>query len=106
MNTETKYLLYFIGGIIWAAATSRKAYAPNYNQSDMLSNLDPNRECPPGTEKMPISCCEALSPQCISCQERERRLGGFECVKKLGPPQYVQDSIIQQTDYINPFKSA
>ena len=54
MNTETKYLLYFIGGVIWAAATSRKAYAPGYNQSDMMSSLELNTECPPGMEKKPI----------------------------------------------------
>ena len=106
MNTETKYLLYFIGGIIWAAATSRKAYAPNYNQSDMMSNLDPNRECPPGKEKMPISCCEALSPQCMSCKVRADRLGGFECVKKLGTPQSFQDAVSSHLNNMNYFKQA
>ena len=47
-------LLFFLGGIVWAAVTSKKAYAPGVKPNDMMSSLELNGECPPGMEKKPI----------------------------------------------------
>ena len=44
MNKETKTLLYFVGGVIWAIATARKAYAPNLQTVEIDAILSNNSD--------------------------------------------------------------
>jgi hypothetical protein len=70
MNKDTKTVLLFLGGVVWAAVSSRKAYAPSLQPNDMMSNLDPNRNCEPGQVKQPIA----------------GTIGGFTCVDEETQP--------------------
>ena len=40
MNTESKTLLYFFGGVLWAALTARKAYAPTFDRTQIANTDD------------------------------------------------------------------
>ena len=50
MNKETKTLLYFVGGMIWAIVSARKAYAPNLQQAE-IDTILPNG-CPSNKPKL------------------------------------------------------
>ena len=90
-------LLFFIGGIIWAIVTSKKAYAPNYNQSDMMSSLELNGECPPGMEKKPIPRPQYGTKP--SPEKEERGRIQWQKAKQNAPcissqeAQYIRDKI-------------
>lgn len=86
MNKDTKTALLFLGGVVWAAMSARKAYAPGLTTNDMMSNLDPNRNCEPGQVKQQIACTMGMDPRSIACKERSRRLGGFSCVDEEKQP--------------------
>jgi len=41
--------------------------------------LDPNRECPKGSIKLPINCTQGMDARSIACSKESKRLGGFRC---------------------------
>ena len=74
MDDRTKYILLFIGGVIWAMRSSTKAYAPTLNV--LHAGLEPERK-PEGIEVEGGSCMSSFGP---GYYERE----GIENQKKWG----------------------
>ncbi len=65
MNNKT---IYFIGGVIWALVSSRKAYAPNINTS--IDNSIPNVE--------PIDCRGTKPPCPEGCKKFQKNSGALK----------------------------
>ena len=68
--------IYFIGGVIWALVSSRKAYAPNINTS--IDNSIPNVE--------PIDCRGTNPPCPQGCKEFQPMvMPGFASITQSSP---------------------
>lgn len=83
MNNETKGFLLFLGGVVWAAVTSKKAYAPNINQFAEVPNTG-NR-----TER---NDCSNFKPPCPDGCMKFQKSSGFQKVyyepECLSPEKY------------------
>ena len=61
-----------------------KRNAPSYAMRNKeigrdVMPLDPNRECPKGSIKLPINCTQGMDARSIACSKESARLGGFRC---------------------------
>jgi len=45
--------------------------------------LDPNRECPKPSTKLPFNCTQGMDARSIACRKESKRLGGVRCVAYL-----------------------
>ena len=83
MDDRTKYILLFIGGVIWAMKSAKKAYAPPLNNSTLLpkNNVEPidckgtNPPCPKGCKKFQRSSGVQQvyhRPICLSLEDYDK----------------------------------